>query len=89
MQKSLLDNPVLSKQPANMPGKRKTFEEDRRIGATMSDEQQTGGRRAHQSGKLHSSRFGGYMAFVAAACVSIMAAATVASHDLPLMLGGF
>lgn len=41
-----------------------------------------------QSGKLHS-RFAGYMAFGAAVFVSLMAAATVAIHDVPLMLGGF
>ena len=43
---------------------------------------------AYQSGKLHSG-FAGYMAFGAAVFVSVMAAAAVASHDLPLMLGGF
>ena len=44
--------------------------------------------RTRQSGKLHS-RFAGYLAFGAAVCVSMIAAATVASHDVPLMLGGF
>ena len=44
--------------------------------------------RARQSGKLHSG-FAGYMAFGAAVLVSVIAAATVASHDVPLMLGGF
>ena len=44
--------------------------------------------RTCQSGKMHS-RFAGYLAFGAAVCVSMIAAATVASHDIPLMLGGF
>ena len=44
--------------------------------------------RVRQSGKLHS-RLAGYMAFGAAVLVSVIAAATVASHDVPLMLGGF
>jgi len=52
------------------------------------EEKRTSGYRARQSGKLHS-RFAGYMAFGAAVFVSLMAAATVASHDVPLMLGGF
>ena len=41
-----------------------------------------------QSGKLHSS-FAGHIAFGAAVFVLLMAAATIASHDVPLMLGGF
>lgn len=42
----------------------------------------------HQSGKLHS-RLAGYIAFGTAAVVSLMAAATVASYDVPLVFGGF
>lgn len=43
---------------------------------------------ARQSGKLHS-QLAAYLAFAATAFVCIIAAAMVASHDLPLMLGGF
>ncbi len=43
--------------------------------------------RARQSGGLHP-RLAPYLAFVAAVLVSLVAAATVASHDVPLMLGG-
>lgn len=55
---------------------------------TPRDLQRAASVRARQSGKLHS-RFAGYMAFGAAVFVSLMAAATVASHDVPLLLGGF
>ncbi|MBG6074325.1 hypothetical protein [Polaromonas sp. CG_9.11] len=48
----------------------------------------TASSRTRQSGKLHS-RIAGFMAFVAAVFVSMIAAVTVASHDDPLMLGGF
>jgi hypothetical protein len=44
--------------------------------------------RARQSGKLHP-RFAGHIAFGTAVFVSLMAAATIASHDVPLILGGF
>ena len=44
--------------------------------------------RIRQAGKL-DARLGGYLAFGAAVLVSIVAAAAVASHDLPLILGGF
>jgi len=40
------------------------------------------------SGKLHFE-FAGYFAFGAAVFVSVVAAVTVANHDVPLMLGGF
>lgn len=43
--------------------------------------------RARQSGRLHP-RLAPYLAFLAAVLVSLLAAATVASHDVPLMLGG-
>lgn len=45
-------------------------------------------RRNHQCGKVHP-RLGSYLAFLAAVLVSMVAAATVASNDVPLMLGGF
>ena len=51
-------------------------------------QQKIGKTGTYQSGKLHS-RFAGYMVFGAAVFISLMAAAAVASHDLPLMLGGF
>ncbi|MDB5845730.1 MAG: hypothetical protein JWP79_3040 [Polaromonas sp.] len=41
-----------------------------------------------QAGKL-DAQLGGYLAFGATVFVSIVAAAAVASNDLPLMLGGF
>lgn len=43
--------------------------------------------RGRQSGRLHP-RLAPYLAFLAAVFVSLVAAATVASHDVPLMLGG-
>lgn len=46
-----------------------------------------GARRARQSGRLHP-RLASCLAFLAAVFVSLLAAATVASHDVPLMLGG-
>jgi hypothetical protein len=44
-------------------------------------------RRTRQSGKLHA-RLAPYLAFVAAVFGCLVAAATVASQDMPLMLGG-
>lgn len=44
--------------------------------------------RNSQTGKL-DARLGAYLAFGAAVLASIVAAAAVASHELPLMLGGF
>lgn len=55
---------------------------------TVTGKCKKSGIRVRQSGKLHS-RFAGHMAFGAAVLVSLVAAATVASHDVPLMLGGF
>lgn len=43
--------------------------------------------RARQAGRLHP-RLAPYLAFAAAVLVCVVAAATVASHDVPLMLGG-
>lgn len=43
--------------------------------------------RTRQSGKLHA-RLAPYLAFVAAVFGCLVAAATVASQDVPLMLGG-
>ncbi len=44
-------------------------------------------RRTRQSGKLHA-RLAPYLAFVGAVLGCLVAAATVASQDVPLMLGG-
>ena len=41
-----------------------------------------------QAGKL-DAQLGSYLAFGAAVFASIVAAAAVASYELPLMLGGF
>lgn len=70
--------------PANMAAECKKPS----VYGTPPNVQPTASLSACQSGKLHS-QFAGYMAFGAAALVAMIAAATVASHDVPLMLGGF
>lgn len=73
--------------PVNLAAERKTPVKDD-APAIKREGRSIARARARQSGKLHS-RFAGYMAFGAAVFVSMIAAATVASHDVPLMLGGF
>lgn len=48
----------------------------------------TAASRSRQAGKLNA-RLGAWLAFGAAVFVSIVAAVAVASHELPLSLGGF
>ena len=86
MNKSLSAVSVPVSQPASLAAERKKPVQG---GQTAKrEEQRIRGFIARQSGKLHS-RFAGHMAFGAAVFVSMIAAATVASHDVPLMLGGF
>ncbi|WP_029525302.1 hypothetical protein [Polaromonas glacialis] len=86
MNKSLSAVSVPVGQPASLAAERKKpFQGGQ---TAKREEQRIPGFRVRQSGKLHS-RFAGYMAFGAAVFVSMIAAATVASHDVPLMLGGF
>lgn len=83
--------PVISspiKPSVNLVGKCKKPAEVRTSPNAHRARQKACSLRARQSGKLHS-RFAGHMAFGAAVFVSLMAAATVASYDLPLIFGGF
>ena len=68
------------------PGEAKTVKKNPPAGG-MSGKQQAGSSRVYQSGKF-DSKFAPYIAFVIAVFVSFIAAVTVASHDLPLVLGG-
>ena len=88
MKKSLPAISVTAGLPANMAVKCNKPVEDGPSPTTKREGHKIARFRTRQSGKLHS-RFAGYLAFGAAVCVSMIAAATVASHDVPLMLGGF
>ena len=74
--------------PANLAVERQQPVEDGPAPVVKCEVRKISRFRLRQSGKLHS-RFAGYMAFGAAVLVSMIAAVTVASHDVPLMLGGF
>lgn len=54
----------------------------------MRKRQRATGAGVPQLGKLHA-QLAAFMAFLTAVLLCVMAAATVASHDLPLLLGGF
>ena len=69
------------------PGEAKTVKKTPPAGG-MSGKQQAGSARVYQAGKF-DSKFASYIAFVIAVFVCFIAAVTVVSHDLPLMLGGF
>ena len=88
MKKSLPAILVSAGLPANTAVECNKPVEDGPLPTTKREEHKITRFRTRQSGKLHS-RFAGYLAFGAAVCVSMIAAATVASHDIPLMLGGF
>lgn len=88
MNKSLPAVSVPVGPPVNLAVECKKPVEDGLAPAAKCEGQRVARVRARQSGKLHT-RFAGYMAFGAAVFVSMIAAATVASHDVPLMLGGF
>jgi hypothetical protein len=88
MNKSLPADSVSAGLPVNPAVESKQFVEDGPVQPARCEGGRIARFRARQSGKLHS-RFAAYMAFGAAVVISMMAAVTVASHDVPLMLGGF
>ena len=88
MNKSLPAVSVSAGPPAKQAFDYKKSVEDGPVPAARCEGRRIARFRARQSGKLHS-RFAAYMAFGAAVFISMIAAVTVASHDVPLMLGGF
>ena len=75
-------------QPVRQTPECTTFDEHRPALDGQPQQWQAVHSNTRQSGKIHSL-FTACMAFGAAVFVSLMAAATVASYDMPLMLGGF
>ena len=88
MKKSLPAISVTAGLPANMAVKCNKSIEDESSPTAKRQGQRIAPFRLRQSGKMHF-RFAGHLAFGATVCVSMIAAATDASHDIPLMLGGF
>ena len=88
MKKSLPGNPVASLLRASRGCKMKKCPNGGASCGALPAGSSTNFSFARQSGKLHS-QLAAYLAFSATAFVCVIAAAMVASHDLPLMLGGF
>jgi len=86
MKNSLLNTADFYIQIKSNPGEAKTVNENLSYDV-VADIQQGANARVCQSGKF-DSEFAPYIAFVIAVFVSFIAAVTVASHDLPFMLGG-
>jgi len=85
MKNSLVNTADFYIQIKSNPGEPNAVNENLPYGV-MADRQQGATARKCQSGKFYS-RFAPYIAFVIAVLVSFIAAVTVASHDLPFMLG--
>ena len=88
MKNSLLNRWALPGPSASRAGECKTMQKDCRRAVAMRKRQRAIGAGALQLRKLHAQPAAS-MAFLAAVLLCVMAAATVASHDLPLLLGGF
>ena len=88
MKNSRSDSLVSPGPSASRAGECKTPQKDCQSAAAVSRRQRATGARPLQLGKLNA-QLAASMAFLAAVLVCVMAAAAVASHDLPLLLGGF
>ena len=87
MKKSLSDPSVFSGQPASNAKKLKAVGEDFRPVVIMPYGHRAIGGRASQFEKL-DPEFVAYTAFVGSVFVSIIAADTAGSHEMPFMHGG-
>jgi len=88
MRNSLSDSLSSLGPSASRAGKCKTPQKDCHRAAAVPSRQRATGVRAPQSGKLYAP-LAASMAFLAVVLLCVMAAATVASHDLPLWFGVF
>lgn len=88
MKNSLLDSLASLGPSASQADECKTPQKDCHSAAAVPSRQRATGVWAPQLGKLHAP-LAAFMAFLVVVLLCVMAAATVASHDLPLLFGGF